>query len=210
MRQIPMLMSQSEAMPLPGADIEYTQSPSGVDEVFAADGEMRAHWRYLLESLQTLGEAGIDERQQKAQRILRDDGATYKIYADPGSSQTWQLNPIPLLIDREEWSQIEGSLVERAELFNLILEDVYGPRRLIKQRIIPPELVFSHGGFLRPCQGVKLRGDQQLILHGVDLVRGPDGAMKIMADRTQAPSGAGYALENRIVMSRVFPSLFRD
>lgn len=205
-----MLMSQSEAMPLPGADIEYTQSPSGVDEVFAADGEMRAHWRYLLESLQTLGKAGIDERQQKAQRILRDDGATYKIYADPGSSQTWQLNPIPLLIDSEEWSQIEGSLVERAELFNLILEDVYGPRRLIKQRIIPPELVFSHGGFLRPCQGVKLRGDQQLILHGVDLVRGPDGAMKIMADRTQAPSGAGYALENRIVMSRVFPSLFRD
>jgi uncharacterized circularly permuted ATP-grasp superfamily protein/uncharacterized alpha-E superfamily protein len=205
-----MLMSHSEAMPLPGDNIEYTHSPGGVDEAFAPNGEMRSHWRYLLESLQTLGKAGIDERQQKAQRILRDDGATYKIYSDPDSNQTWQLNPIPLLIDSEEWSQIEGALVERAELFNLILEDVYGPRRLIKQRIIPPELVFSHSGFLRPCQGVRLKGDQQLILHGVDLVRGPDGAMKVTSDRTQAPSGAGYALENRIVMSRVFPSLFRD
>src|SRR5690606_20926703 len=99
MRQIPMLMSQSEAMPLPGADIEYTQSPAGVDAVVDADGDMRADWRYLLEGLQALGKAGIDERQQQAQRLLRDHGATYNIYADPGSSQTWQLNPTPLLID---------------------------------------------------------------------------------------------------------------
>ncbi len=202
-------MSYSDAMPRATTDLDYHPG-AGVDEAYEATGTMRRHWRYLLESLQTLGQAGIEERQQKAQRILRDDGATFKIYSDPGHNQTWQLNPIPLLINSEEWSQIESGLVERAELFNLILEDVYGPRQLIRQQVIPPSLLYAHGGFLRPCQSVRLKGDQQLILHAVDLVRGPDGAMKVMADRTQAPSGAGYALENRTVMSRVFPSLFRD
>jgi uncharacterized circularly permuted ATP-grasp superfamily protein/uncharacterized alpha-E superfamily protein len=203
-------MSYAEPMKAADTNFDYPFINQGVDEAYSPAGEIRPHWRYLLESLQTLGNAGIDERQYKAQRILRDDGATYKIYNEPDNNQTWQLNPIPLLISSEEWSQTESALVERAELFNLILEDVYGARTLIKQRIIPPELLFAHAGFLRPCQGIKLKGEQQLILHGVDLVRGPDGAMRVMADRTQAPSGAGYALENRTVMSRVFPSLFRD
>lgn len=203
-------MSQPEAMKVVSRSLDYPFLNQGVDEAYSAVGEIRSHWRYLLESMQTLGIEGIEERQLKAQRILRDDGATYKIYNDPANNQTWQLNPIPLLIDSEEWSQTEGALIERAELFNLILDDVYGPRTLIKQRIIPPELIYAHAGFLRPCNNLKLKGEHQLILHGVDLVRGPDGSMKVMADRTQAPSGAGYALENRTVMSRVFPSLFRD
>lgn len=203
-------MNPSEPMKAVPRSLDYPFLNQGVDEAFSPDGEIRAHWRYLLESMQTLGLDGIEERQIKAQRILRDDGATYKVYNDPAHNQSWQLNPIPLLIDSEAWSQVESALVERAELFNLILDDVYGPRSLIKQRVIPPELLYAHAGFLRACNGLKLKGEQQLILHGVDLVRGPDGAMKVMADRTQAPSGAGYALENRTVMSRVFPSLFRD
>lgn len=203
-------MSYLEPMKVVTETLNYPFSNRGVDEAYSSIGDIRPHWRYLLESLQTLGNEGIEERQYKAQRILRDDGATYKIYDDVNASQTWQLNPIPLLIDSEEWSQIESGLTERAELFNLILEDVYGPRTLIKQNIIPPELLFAHSGFLRPCHNVRLKGEHQLILHGVDLVRAPDGAMRVMADRTQAPSGAGYALENRTVMSRVFPSLFRD
>jgi uncharacterized circularly permuted ATP-grasp superfamily protein/uncharacterized alpha-E superfamily protein len=181
-----------------------------VDEAYTAEGEIRPHWRYLLESLQGLGSQGIEERQQKARRILRDDGATYRIYDHPGADALWQLNPIPLLIHSEEWSQTEGALIERAELFNLILQDVYGPQNLIKQGIVPPELVHAHPGFLRPCHDVHLAGEHQLILHAADLIRAPDGAMKVMSDRSQAPSGAGYALENRTVMSRVFPSLFRD
>ena len=203
-------MNPSEPMKAVPRSLDYPFLNQGVDEAFSPDGEIRAHWRYLLESMQTLGLDGIEERQIKAQRILRDDGATYKVYNDPAHNQSWQLNPIPLLIDSEAWSQVESALVERAELFNLILDDVYGPRSLIKQRVIPPELLYAHAGFLRACNGLKLKGEQQLILHGVDLVRGPDGVMKVMADRTQAPSGAGYALENRTVMSRVFPSLFRD
>lgn len=188
----------------------YPAPPTGADEAYDAEGRIRPYWRYLLHSLETLGQDTIEERQQKARRILRDDGATYKIYDEPDANQSWQLNPIPLLINSEEWNQIETGLIERAELFNLLLQDIYGERKLIRQGVIPPELLFSHQGFLRPCHRVKLPGTHQLILHGVDLVRAPDGQMRVMGDRTQAPSGAGYALENRTVMNRVFPSLFRD
>lgn len=188
----------------------YPSPQEGVDEAYDEQGSIRPHWRYLLHSLESLGQEAIEERQKKTRRILRDDGATYKIYDDPESNQSWQLNPIPLLINSDEWNKIETSLVERAELFNLLLQDIYGERKLIRQGVIPPELLFSHHGFLRPCQNIKLQGSNQLILHGADLVRAPDGEMRVMADRTQAPSGAGYALENRTVMNRVFPSLFRD
>lgn len=188
----------------------YPSPQGGVDEAYDAEGRIRPHWRYLLHSLQTLGQDAIEERQKKTRRLLRDDGATYKIYDEPDANQSWQLNPIPLLINSDEWNKIETSLVERAELFNLLLQDIYGERTLVRQGVIPPELLFSHHGFLRPCQNIKLLGNNQLILHGADLVRAPDGDMRVMADRTQAPSGAGYALENRTVMNRVFPSLFRD
>ncbi|QEY18490.1 hypothetical protein D0C16_22425 [Cellvibrio sp. KY-GH-1] len=188
----------------------YPSPTDGADEAYDKDGRIRPYWRYLLHSLETLGQDTIEERQKKARRILRDDGATYKIYDEPDANQSWQLNPIPLLINSDEWSQIESGLIERAELFNFLLQDIYGDRKLIRQGIIPPELLFSHQGFLRPCHAVKLPGTHQLILHGVDLVRAPNGTMHVMGDRTQAPSGAGYALENRTVMNRVFPSLFRD
>ncbi|HWV15045.1 MAG TPA: circularly permuted type 2 ATP-grasp protein [Cellvibrio sp.] len=189
---------------------DYPSPSQGVDEAYAANGEIRSHWEYLLNSLHSLGADEIEERQKKVRRILRDDGATYKIYDEPDANQTWQLDPVPLLISSEEWSNTESALIERAELFNLLLQDIYGERTLIRQGVIPPQLLFSHHGFLRPCNQVMLPGNHQMILHGVDLVRGPDGQMKVMADRTQAPSGAGYALENRTVMNRVFPSLFRD
>ena len=206
-------ISQSQTQSQSSGDsvqFQYSSPSDGIDEAYAPGGEVREHWKYLLDSLQGLGAEVIDERQKKVRRILRDDGATYKIYDEPDANQTWQLNPIPLLISSEEWSVTEAALIERAELFNLLLQDIYGERRLIQQGVIPPELLFSHGGFLRPCHQVILPGNHQLILHGVDLVRGPDGNIIVMADRTQAPSGAGYALENRTVMNRVFPSLFRD
>lgn len=115
-----------------------------VDEAYHASGEIRSHWKYLLESLESLGAEAIDERQKKVRRILRDDGATYKIYDEPNANQTWQLNPVPLLISSEEWSQIESALIERAELLNALLQDIYGEQKLIKQGILPPELIFAH------------------------------------------------------------------
>ncbi len=189
---------------------DYPKPQNHLDEAYDETGAIRPHWQYLLQSLQSLGAEQIEERQKKARRILRDDGATFKIYDEPEANQNWQLNPIPLLIQSDEWNLIEIGLVERAELFNLILQDFYGEKNLIRQGIVPPELLFSHQGFLRPCHGIKLASRHQLILHAVDLVRGNNGKICVMSDGTQAPSGAGYALENRTVMNRVFPSLFRD
>lgn len=188
----------------------YATQLQGVDEAYNAEGQVHPHWQYLLQSLHNMGAEQINERQQKAARLLRDDGATYKIYDEPDHNQSWQLNPVPLLISSDEWQAVEALLVERAEVFDLLLQDIYGERKLIRQGVIPPELLFSHPGFLRPCHQVRLPGSQQLILHAVDLMRGPDRKLRVMADRTQAPSGAGYALENRTVMNRIFPSLFRD
>lgn len=180
------------------------------DEAVNASAAMHTHWQYLLSSLTGLGEYELAERQQRAYRLLREDGAKYTIYNQAEQDKTWPLDLIPWLIHSREWSQIEQGLQERAELFNLILRDLYGSRELIKRGIVPPELLLAHKGFLRGCDGISLAGDRQLILHSVDMMRSENGDMCILADRTQAPSGAGYALENRNIMWKVLPSLFRD
>jgi uncharacterized circularly permuted ATP-grasp superfamily protein/uncharacterized alpha-E superfamily protein len=186
-------------------------APAVHDESRNADGSVREPWRYLLEGLNTLGAGGLAERHEKARRILRDDGATYNVYGqDQSATRPWELDLVPFLIGSDDWARIESGLLERAELFNLLLRDLYGPRDLIRTGVIPPEAVFAHGGFLRACSGIRLPGEHDLIIHSVDMVRTASGDMCVFADRTQSPSGAGYALENRTVMSRVLPSLFRD
>lgn len=209
------LTDSTLANPSPAEDavvhsLHYQPAQKHHDEAYRPDGEIKRHWHYLLDSLNRLGTTALTERETKAQRILRDDGATYNVYHDPRGSRTWSLDPVPLVIDSEEWGLIETGLMERAELLNLLLKDIYSNRDLIRHGLIPPELLFSHAGFLRPCHDVQLPGEHQLLLHAADLVRTEDGSMCVLADRTQAPSGAGYALENRTVMSRILPSLFRD
>lgn len=191
--------------------LPYASSPDRIDEVFDAEGVIKPEWSYMMESLNAIGKANLIGREEKARRILRDDGATYNLNEDAGiPNRTWGLDLVPSIISSTEWATIEAGLSERSELFNLILKDIYGERQLIKQAVIPPEAIFAHGGFLRACDGLQIEGDHQLLLHAVDMVRTQDGSMCVIADRTQAPSGAGYALENRTVMSRVLPSLFRD
>lgn len=206
-----MSQTLSETRMSPGDELRYRANPELVDEAVSATGELKPHWSYLLDSINELGSQAFSDRQAKALRILRDDGATYNIYSDPNSpTHTWNLDLVPMVIGSDEWGRIEAGLLERAELFNLLLRDIYGPRDLIRLGVIPPEALFCHRGFLRACQGMRIPGDHELILHSVDLVRGQDGRMMALGDRTQSPSGSGYALENRNVMSRVFPSLFRD
>ena len=203
-------MSQQQTSTSPST-LEYPNVNGIIDEVYDTRGNVKPEWQYLLQSISELGQKDLSERHNKARRILRDDGATYNIYDDDAiPNRTWGLDLIPSVISSTNWSTIEAGLSERAELFNLLLKDIYGERRLIKHGIIPPEALFGHSGFLRSCDGIHLPGEHQLILHAVDMVRTDDGSMCVISDRTQAPSGAGYALENRTVMSRIFPSLFRD
>jgi len=203
-------MSQQQTS-TPPSPLEYLKINGIIDDVYDIQGNVKPEWQYLLQSMSELGQKNLSERHNKARRILRDDGVTYNIYDDATiPNRTWGLDLVPSVISSTDWATIEAGLSERAELFNLLLKDIYGERRLIKHGIIPPEALFAHSGFLRSCDGIHLPGEHQLILHAVDMVRTEDGSMCVISDRTQAPSGAGYALENRTVMSRIFPSLFRD
>jgi len=195
----------------PPADPWYLPTTDLFDETCTADGSLRPHWEYLARALQGLGTDELQRRREEGSRLLRENGVSYNIYGDPnGYNRVWDLDPIPLVISSAEWAQIESGLIQRAELMDLILRDLYGPRELLKKGLLPPELVFGHAGFLRQCDGVRLAGERQLILYSANLARGPDGRMWVLGDRTQAPSGAGYALENRMVITRLLPSLFRD
>jgi len=189
----------------------YVPAPGRFDEMRAADGALRPHWQYLLEALRALGPRGIDSRWHEARRLIRDNGVTYNVYGDPhGMSRPWELDPLPLLIRGEEWAVLERGLIQRAELLNAVLLDLYGPRSLIEKGLIPVELVDGYPGYLLPCHGIDVAGERPLILYSADLTRDPTGQWRVIGDRAQGPSGAGYALENRVVLSRVMPSLFRD
>ncbi len=190
---------------------KYNVSPSTYDEMCTTKGELRDHWRYLIDAFHTLGPSVLEQRRQDTFRLLRDDGATYNVYGDPGGlNRPWGLDPIPMLVGSEEWATIESSLIQRAELLSLILKDIYGPRELIKKGLVPPEAIYAHRGFFRACDASCLPSRNPLVLYAADLVRSSDGQIWVISDRTQAPSGTGYALENRTVMSRIFPSLIRD
>jgi uncharacterized circularly permuted ATP-grasp superfamily protein/uncharacterized alpha-E superfamily protein len=183
----------------------------GHDEMCAADGGIRSHWHYLMRAFNGLGGVELQRRREEAWRLIRENDVTYNIYGDPGGmGRPWELDLIPLLIESEEWGAIEAGLLQRAELLNLLLLDLYGPRNLIKKGVLPPELVFSHPGFLHPCVNIPMPGSRALTFYAADLIRDGSGRINVLSDRTQAPSGAGYALENRLVISRVLPSLFRD
>jgi uncharacterized circularly permuted ATP-grasp superfamily protein/uncharacterized alpha-E superfamily protein len=189
----------------------YRAQPGAWDELLDAGGAVRPHWRHLAATLEQLGLPALHEREREARRLLRETGATYNVYGDPqGYERPWLLDPIPALISSDEWMEIETGLVQRADLLDLVLRDVYGPQDLLRHGLLPPELVYGHPGFLRPCHPLRAPGRHALVLYAVDLARGPDGAMRVLSDRTQAPSGSGYALANRLVMSRVLPSLYRD
>ncbi len=181
------------------------------DEMCAADGGIRAHWHYLMQSLNGMGSGELQRRREEAWRLIRENDVTYNIYGDKDSiSRPWKLDLVPLLIESEEWQTIESGLMQRAELLNLVMLDLYGPRNLIKKGVIPPELIYSHPGFLNPCVNIPMPGSRALTFYAADLVRDSIGQINVLRDRAQSPSGSGYALENRLVISRVLPSLFRD
>ena len=181
---------------------------NGVDEL-RFDGAVRPHWQPLTEALESLGLAELRVRQDDIDRLLDADGANYR-NRESSHPEDWTLDAIPLVMPSEQWADIEAGVTQRAVLLDLILRDLYGERKLLERGVLPPELVFGHRGFLRPLDGTALPDRSQLFTYGVDLGRDTSGRITVLGDHTQAPSGAGYALENRMVLSRVFPSIYRD
>jgi len=189
----------------------YARVPGVYDEMCEESGTLRPHWEHVVRSLEALGAAEFERRWDEMRHLLHENGVTYNVYDDPERTERpWPLDPWPMLVTSSEWSAIEPGLIQRAELLDALLADLYGARRVLRERLLPPELIAGHPGFLRPCVGVAGRGKHHLQLYAADLVRAPSGEMRVIGDRTQAPSGAGYALENRTILSRVFPSLYRD
>ena len=188
----------------------YAANPGFHDELLADALHLRPHWRELAGSLASIGHTGLARRWREGLRLIHDNGITYNVYSDPQSTfRPWPLDPIPLVMEPAEWKMIEAAIAQRATLFNAILADLYGPQHLLREGMLPPDLVFPNPAFLRSCCGIEPAGGVFLHMYSADLARSPDGQWWVLADRTQAPSGAGYALENRIVTTRVLPDVFR-
>jgi uncharacterized circularly permuted ATP-grasp superfamily protein/uncharacterized alpha-E superfamily protein len=181
------------------------------DELLTPDGLLRPHYAPFVESIELLGRHELASRWENAKRTIRDNGVTYNVYDDPhGVDRPWTLDMMPLVVPFDEWRRLEAALVQRTRLLNLVLADLYGSQKLLQEAKLPPSLVLGNPGFLRPCHGIPVHRGIHLHLHAVDLARSPEGEWRVLADRTQAPSGAGYTLENRIVLSRSLPEAFRD
>ena len=180
------------------------------DEVSADGVTPRPHWAHLMESLQAIGPEELGRRWGRADRRIRENGITYNIYSDPlGANRPWRIDIVPLLIAADEWRYIEAGIIQRAQLLSLILEDLYGSQDLVAQGHFPAALLYANPAFLRPLVGVRVPPHSYLHMLAVDLARSPDGQWWVLADRTQAPSGSGYALENRTIVSDVLPDIFR-
>jgi uncharacterized circularly permuted ATP-grasp superfamily protein/uncharacterized alpha-E superfamily protein len=180
------------------------------DEMMDSDGRVRAHWQPFLGMLAALGGDEINRRFAAADRYLRDSGVFYRVYEDAASiERPWPLSHIPLLIEPGEWRQLQAGLIQRAELLEAVLKDCYGPGTLTRDGRLPAALIAGNPEFLRPLVGVEPPGGAHLRFYAVDVGRGADGRWWVLNDRAQAPSGAGYAIENRLALSRAVPDIYR-
>lgn len=182
--------------------------PSRYDEVAAPDGSLRATWRRLAAESDDIELADLTRIGAEIDRVITDDGVIYTPRGEP--SVNWRLDPVPIVLDSADWAGVETGLTQRTELLNAILADVYGPQRLLAQGHLPAQLVFGHSGFLRIVARRSSAATRPLVIAATDLGRGADGHWRVLADRAQAPSGIGFAMENRRVVSRVLPEAYRS
>jgi uncharacterized circularly permuted ATP-grasp superfamily protein/uncharacterized alpha-E superfamily protein len=181
----------------------------GNDEMYSLKDEVKPYWSKLFKGFDKLGVNGLTARQKDIDWLLSENGVTYNVYNDPqGMHRPWSLNVVPFILQQEEWNLVEAGLKQRAELLDLVLKDVYGERNLIKDGIVPYEVIYGHRGFLRQCSGIELILEKFLSIYAADLCRGTDDRLWVVNDRSEAPSGMGYALENRSTSSRVLSEMF--
>lgn len=185
-----------------------TGAVSRYDEVVGPDGALRASWKGLAELAVELTPLSLARLNGEIHRFLGNDGVTYAARGqEPGP---WRLDPVPLVLDAAEWSPLEVGLAQRAELLNAILVDLYGDQRLLREGVIPPEVIFGHAGFVRAMARPSATARQPLLITATDLGRTEDGGWIVLSDRAQAPSGIGYAIENRRVISQVLAPYYRS
>jgi uncharacterized circularly permuted ATP-grasp superfamily protein/uncharacterized alpha-E superfamily protein len=196
----------SELPPL----FEYSKAPDRHDEL-RDDAGLRPHVRPFFARLAGMSAETLRERERFVRQTIAADGVTYNVYADAlGDKRPWDLDVLPLLLPAHEHRAIAAGVAQRARLLDAVLADLLGPQRLLKEGLLPPALVFGQLGYPWAAIGIVPPGGVFLHLYAADIARGPDGRFWVLADRTQAPSGAAYALQNRITLSRAFPDVFRE
>ncbi|MGQ0565426.1 MAG: circularly permuted type 2 ATP-grasp protein [Gemmobacter sp.] len=188
----------------------YRPLPGTADELIGPDGTMRAVWQPFAAAFGALTDEDRDARFARGKQYLRDAGVFFRQYGEETSSERdWPLSPVPVILADEEWAGIETALTQRADLLESVMADLYGPGRLVTDVLLPAAVVARNGEWLRPLVGVTPQGGHFLHFIAFDIARNLDGSWFVLGDRTQAPSGAGFALENRVATSRVFPELFQ-
>ncbi len=181
------------------------------DEFTGKDGALKESWIDFFKILGPQQIKSLSESASTVARFIQQNGISYNVYdAEHGQSRPWSLNPLPLLIDQQEWSQISKGLAQRAHLLNEVLKDIYGQQTLLQESYLPAALVQGHPGYLRAVHQVRPPGDIYLHIVAFDIARGPEGKWWVIGNRTQAPSGLGYVLENRLIISKLFPEAFRQ
>lgn len=215
----------SEAMPTPLPKFDVSDSAPSVaedlllrarpseaghyDELRSPDGTLRPAWQAFA----THFGAPLDDlsrRQDLLNRQIQEDGITYNVYsAQSGTSRPWSLEALPLILSAQEWQGLERGVAQRANLLNRVLADIYGPQTLLSEAFLPSALVLGHPGYLRGLHGVQPVGGIYLHVLALDLARGPDGKWWVVTQRTEAPSGLGYVMQNRLLVSRLFPETYR-
>lgn len=211
MRQAQGMTTRAEPESLRSVLGDYAPVEGDSDELILPTGALRAHWTPLLRALEAHEGSVLRGIGRETRRLVDELGVTYHVYSDPaGVQRPWPLDAIPHLLDADEWTAIEQGLIQRARLFEWILKDVLGPGELLRAGLVPPEFLAAHSGFLPSLKGTLHADLPAVTLYAADLARGPDGRFWVIGDRAQAPSGAGYALQNREILSRTWPATFAE
>jgi uncharacterized circularly permuted ATP-grasp superfamily protein/uncharacterized alpha-E superfamily protein len=188
----------------------YSVPHGHFDELLERDGTVRPWWASFAAHARYLNAAHLSSVQARITRQIHENGATHTVYAADGRSRPWMLDALPLILPAAEWTALAHGLRQHARLLNAVAADLYGPQHLLHEGLVPPAIVFRHPGFLRACHGVEPPGG--IFVHSVafDLARDEHGRWRVVNTRAQTPAGAGYALENRATILRMFPDTFRD
>ena len=190
---------------------DYQRTAELFDECLTDSGAVRSTYDKFFATLEPISKGERFRRWENGRRLVQEQGITYNVYGDVrGMERPWELDPVPFLIAADEWRALETGLIQRATLLNRILADCYGAQDLIRSGGLPPALIFGQPDFLRSCHGIRPPQNRFLIFYAADVARSPDGRWWVTSDRTQIPTGAGYALANRLVTSRILPESFRD
>jgi uncharacterized circularly permuted ATP-grasp superfamily protein len=185
---------------------KYRPIPGGYDELFAGPGEVRAEFRRAAAALEGRSVQEFAHSQALAEKALLDQGVTFSVYSDSrGAEKIFPFCLLPRLVGAAEWSRLEAGLVQRVRAIEAFLDDLYGPQRILKEKVVPAEVVLAAKGYEPKLVGVKPPGGVRVHVAGIDLIRDPAGTFRVLEDNLRCPSGVSYVLENRLLSKRIIP-----